>query len=121
MPSRKPAFNKRVNQLRAYKQQHGHLNVKDSQDRGLIGYCYRLRKAFGSNSLSRDQIEILQDIGFEFTKDASPVKMPPHRIEELRSFKQKHGHLNVTWTQDRSLHAYCSRLRKAMMSNALDE
>ncbi len=125
--SRKPAFNKRVNQLRAYKQQHGHLNVKDSQDRGLINYCYRLRKAMDSDSLSKDQIKTLQDIGFEFTKDTSRVKARRsmetfhQMVGELKGHKNKYGHLNVKYRDYPALQVFCTRLRQSMADNTLGE
>ena len=45
-------------------------------------------------------------------------------MEELRAYKEKHGHLNVSQKEDRSLYNFCSTLRKARKgkcSHTLDE
>ena len=41
------------------------------------------------------------------------LKSFEERIEDLQSFKEKHGHVRVTVTHDKSLGAFCKNMRTA--------
>ncbi len=64
-----------------------------------------------NNSLAENKGQLLREIGFEFnqeTHDLAVERQIFHRyIEQLHAWKQKYGHLNATWAQDRSLYSYC--------------
>jgi hypothetical protein len=35
------------------------------------------------------------------------------RVDNLKAYKEKHGHLKVCKKEDKSLHIYCSHMRQA--------
>ena len=38
-------FEQRLEDLRAYKKKHGHVNVKQSEDKSLYAFCYHMKQA----------------------------------------------------------------------------
>ena len=46
-------------------------------------------------------------------KTTAKTKAFENRIEELKTFKKKHGHVRVTMKQDESLGKFCSNMRCA--------
>jgi hypothetical protein len=68
-------FFSRVDELEAYKEKHGHLNVQCNEDESLFGFCCRLRssrraiasgKGTASYKLTDDRIAALDAIGFDW-------------------------------------------------------
>ena len=64
-------FEQRMNDLREYKEKHGHVNVKKSDDRSLYDFCYNIRKARNNPGKSRmliseERIESLDTLGFDW-------------------------------------------------------
>jgi hypothetical protein len=63
------SFNDRVEQLKAYKAQHGHLKVKRREDASLGSFCHNIRNARnGKNkmAITSDHIAALDAIGFDW-------------------------------------------------------
>jgi hypothetical protein len=66
--------------------------------------------------LTEDRIAALDAIGFKWGKSARPSSHDVNflaRVDELRAFKEKHGHLKVREVEDRSLYGFCSNMRRA--------
>ena len=71
-PIPKKSFAQRIEDLRAYKKEHGHVNVKGSEDKSLYGFCSHVRRARNnpgkSNTLiNDDRIASLDALGFKWT------------------------------------------------------
>ncbi|KAL7525523.1 hypothetical protein ACHAXR_001045, partial [Thalassiosira sp. AJA248-18] len=106
-------FEERIEDLRSYKEKHGHLNVTTKEDSNLNRFCRDVRKKKATNvsKLTDDQIASLDAIGFNWL----PMRVQrtfEERVEDLRSYKEKHGHFNVTRKEDSGLYQFCSRMRK---------
>jgi hypothetical protein len=73
--SKKPmSFTDRIKQLRAYKAQHGHLDVTTVEDKSLYTWCAKLRTARRhpekcNRNLTADRIAALDSIGFDWKSD----------------------------------------------------
>jgi hypothetical protein len=115
-------FFDRVDELKAYKEKHGHLNVRQKENQSLYGFCSNMRQARkgkkGSYRLDNGRIAALDAIGFDWEARASSTAASQDdrfldRVEELRAYKAKHGHLKVTKTVDLSLHTFCNNVRQA--------
>ena len=115
-------FFDRVDKLRAYKEKHGHLNVWEKEDQSFYVFCSNVRQARRaiisgkrtSNKLTEDRIAALDAIGFDWKLEArQEVKSFLVRVDELRAYKEKHGHLNVREKEDQSLYGFCSNVRKS--------
>ena len=111
------SFEQRIDDLRAYKEKHGHVNVKQSDDSSLYDFCKNMRQARknpekSTMTLSDDRIASLEALGFEWNPDTKK-KSFEQRIEELRTYKKKHGHINVKQSDDKSLTKFCDNIRYA--------
>ncbi|EJK59181.1 hypothetical protein THAOC_20628, partial [Thalassiosira oceanica] len=114
------SFESRLADLRQYKQQHGHLNVKQEEDKSLYNFCQNVRT--GRNKpgigmkITDERIKALDEICFPWggLRSSGPKVITfEERLDELRNYKHRHGHMNVRWSDDISLAAYCSKLRFA--------
>jgi hypothetical protein len=124
--NRDDKFFARVDELKAYKDKHGHLNVRKKEDKSLYDFCYNVRRArrdtiLGKGTdrkLTKDRIAALDAIGFDWEARASSTAASQDdrfldRVEELRAYKAKHGPLKVKKTVDLSLHKFCNNVRQA--------
>jgi hypothetical protein len=69
--STKISFEERIEHLRLFKLQHGHLNIKVEDDRSLYTFCHNIRNARrskrgGGNDLTNDRLAALDAIGFDW-------------------------------------------------------
>lgn len=108
------SFESRLADLRQYKQQHGHLNVKQEEDGSLYYFCQIVRTGRNNPSargmqITDERVRALDEIGFPW----GGMKTFEERLDELRKYKRLHGHMNVRWADDISLAAFCSKLRFA--------
>ena len=85
----------RLRKLKEFQKEHGHCNVPDKYPGGLGGWVYEQRRAFKEGGRhDADQIKKLEELGF-FRHVA---KMPDRweaRLQELKEFKEEHGHCHV--------------------------
>ncbi len=124
----KSPFEARVEQLKEFKEKHGHLIVTTAHDKSLAAYCsnirYKRAKEKGQSSasgvpLSEEKIRILDEIGFEWNPNPNRQRVTfEDRLDQLKAFKEEHGHLVVTKSLDSGLATFCSRLRIAKKSPA---
>ena len=92
-------FKQRVEDLQAYKEKHGHVNVKNSEDKSLCGFCRQIRHARKnpekSNMLINDErIASLDALGFDWKVKERVEKLFAQRIEDSK-LQEKYGHVNV--------------------------
>ena len=137
-------------ELQAYKEKHGHLNVLEKQDASLHNFGKRLRQARKEraasirldnthwntrvkfNTKQSDIQPLRQDCSIihqmdkfgevERVKPSNPkvnkTKQKPNtqffdRVEELKAYKEKHGHLIVRQKEDKTLYNFCVNMRQA--------
>jgi hypothetical protein len=115
------AFDKRIEELRAFKAKFGHCNVTQSRSAtnkpylSLGHWCRKVRLSrrledegkHGHQKLSNAQIERLDALGFQWESKNAYATFDD-RIEELRAFKAKFGHCNVTTSKFASNKPYMS-------------
>eukprot|EP00581_Thalassiosira_minuscula_P011088 CAMPEP_0183717904 /NCGR_PEP_ID=MMETSP0737-20130205/11334_1 /TAXON_ID=385413 /ORGANISM="Thalassiosira miniscula, Strain CCMP1093" /LENGTH=1299 /DNA_ID=CAMNT_0025947381 /DNA_START=283 /DNA_END=4182 /DNA_ORIENTATION=+ len=112
-------FEERVEELRAFKQRHGHVNPKQNEDKKLSQFCANVRHAYkypGKTSMriTEHRKKILLAIGFEFEPSTQYVtKSFSERMEDLKAFKEKHGHTNPSKKDDKHLAHFCYSMRNA--------
>ena len=67
--------------------------------------------------LGEERVASLDALGFDWTLISTHAKYNTksfeERIEDLRSYREKHGHLNVRTSENKSLAAFCSNMRYA--------
>lgn len=98
---------------------HGHSDVPQSYDPSLYHWCYKQRK---SASLTKEQIDLLSQIEFDFTinthKNKSVKKTFEQRIVDLRDFYTKYGHFEVPRT-NKSLYNWLLEINNKFNSGNL--
>jgi hypothetical protein len=108
-------FFDRVDELKAYKDEHGHLNVRKKENQSLYGFCVYVRQSRigkGKTKLDDNRIAALDAIEFKWEiVDSRAVFFA--RVDELRAYKEEHGHLKVNHKEDRSLYDFCYTMRRA--------
>jgi len=67
-------FESKVEELKAYKAEHGHFNVKQKENKGLYNFCLTIRAARKTpdktnRKLTADRIAQLDAIGFDWDKN----------------------------------------------------
>ena len=87
-------------ELKLYKAKHGHCNVP--QRTGRLGAWvhnqrrqYRLLQEGKRSSMTDERIQKLESIGFQWSLRGTPKGSWGTMLDELKSFKDKHGHCNV--------------------------
>jgi len=116
-PTNMRLFEQRIDQLKAFKELHGHLRITDALDKNLASYCGRMRQArlkpnSGGLTITEEKIMALDELGFEWNEQLQRphlnvrIRSFEERIEQLTAFKEAHGHLRVTGALDKKLAAY---------------
>ena len=109
----------RIEDLRAYKEKHGHIRVKQSEDKSLHKFCSKMRHARtipekSNRTLTGERIASLDALGFDWAvKEQAATKSFEQRIEDLQAYKEKNGHANVKKSEDKSLYGFCQHMRQA--------
>ena len=117
--SRIKSFEQRIEDLRAYKEKNRHVNVKKSEDKSLYGFCNHMRHARNNPEKSKalindDRISSLDALGFDWAvKEQGAKKLFDQRVDDLRVYKEEHGHVNVKHREDKSLYDFCGHIRRA--------
>jgi hypothetical protein len=115
------AFDKRIEELGVFKAKFGHCNVTTSRSASnkpymsLGHWCSQVRRSRrlieeGNQKqyplkLSKAEIERLDAVGFQWESNYATFD---DRIEELRAFKAKFGHCNVTLSTSATNQPYLS-------------
>ena len=82
------AFAQRIEDLRAYKEEHGHVNVKAGEDKRLYNFCHQMRLAcIGKSSMHINDYRIasLDALGFDWnsTIEANKKEKKKKRRKEV--------------------------------------
>ena len=118
--SKRTSFEECIEQMKAFKEARGHVNVTDKVDKNLAAFCSNMRKArrnlgtSSGGSISEDRIRALDDLGFQWdAKQYTKTKSFEERIEQLEAFKEARGHVRVTDKVDKNLATFCRNMRQA--------
>jgi len=115
----KKPFEERLEELEAFKEKHGHVYVTMKHDKSLGKFCASMRSARcgtgATMAITEDRIKALDELGFNW---GNKKKSFEERIEDLKAFKAKHGHVRVTLKQDKSLANFCDDIRCARRGTA---
>ena len=114
----KKSFEQRMDDLRAYRERHGHVNVKEREDKSLYIFCYEMRRARNNPGksgmlINEERIASFDALGFNWTTRERGAQLFAQRIDDLQAYKEKHGHVNVKKSEDRSLNDFCRNIRRA--------
>jgi len=119
--ARTESFEGRYKQIDDFRDEFGHCNVpsKYSVNPSLGYWCGTIRKSYNqiqqgqtpSRSLTQDQIERLEEIGFKWKL----VETFEQHCRDLEAFKSEFGHCNVPckYSVNPSLGYWCSKMRCA--------
>jgi len=111
------SFKQRLVDLAVYKEKHGHLDVKNEEDKALYMFCNNQKYARKHNNISEDRIEKLDALGFNWEsglKAPYVTKTFDEKLNDLKEYKAEHGrHAEVDRNTDKKLHAFCAAARHA--------
>ncbi len=106
--------------LKRFKETHGHVNVTIPEDRSLYQFCAQVKYAreYPSKSknkkLTIENIARLDSLGFNWTSQEYVTRSFDERIEDLKEYKRTHGHVNVNRHKDNSLYQFCAGARHSL-------
>jgi hypothetical protein len=112
-------FIDRLEDLKAYKEKNGHLNVRERDDKSLYIWCINIRcarRGTGNMKLTADGIAALDAIGFDWKSEANKKdtnKCFQDRVKALVEYKERNGHLCVSKKDNKSLFYWCAHTRSA--------
>jgi len=92
---RRVGWDKRFEQLKRYKKDHGDCNVprKYKANPQLGEWVHEQRKLYKNGKLPKERIESLQGIGFSWERHK--IVGWDERFDQLEAYKKKHGHCRV--------------------------
>ena len=96
-----PFFSKNVRQrleeLRAYKEQHGHANVSEKDDEVLCRWVRSVRHKNKTGALDEDLKEVLESIGVSWDLAENNWNA---MYDELKRFREIHGHCKIAYQRN---------------------
>jgi hypothetical protein len=105
--------------LKRFKETHGHANVTSREDIPLGQFCANARHARKNPGtgvkLTDERIAAFDAIGFNWTSQEYVTRSFDERIEDFKEYKQTHGHLNVKLHEDNSLTQFCKHVRYSLL------
>jgi len=114
------SFDERIEDLKLFKETHGHVNVTIPEDRSLAQFCAQVKYAreYPSKSKSKkltiENIARLDSLGFNWTLQEYVTRSFDERIDDLEKYKRTHGHLNMKRHEDSSLYQFCAGARHSL-------
>ena len=111
-------FDDRMEDLKLYKETHGHVNLSIPEDKSLAQFCAQarhVRKNPGKGvKLTNERIAAFDAIGFNWTTQEYITRSFDERIEDLEEYKRTHGHLNMQRNEDDSISQFCASVRHSL-------
>ena len=113
-------FDDRMEDLKRYKETHGHVNVSIPVDKSLAQFCVQTRCTRNnpgkskSKKLTIENIARLDALGFNWTSQEYVTRSFDERIDDLEKYKRTHGHLSVKIHEDSSLYQFCAGVRHSL-------
>ena len=104
--------------LKWFKEMHGHANVTICEDKSLGQFCNNMRHTRknpgNGKQLTNERIAAFDAIGFNWTSQEYVTRSFDDWIKDLMEYKQTHGHLNVKFNDDESLYQFCAQVRHSL-------
>ena len=106
--------------MKRFKETHGHVNVSIREDKPLAQFCVQMRHARQNpgkckrKQLTNEQIAAFDALDFVWTTREYVTRSFDERINNLREYKQMHGHVNVKIHEDSSLNQFCLEARHSL-------
>ncbi|CAJ1932822.1 unnamed protein product [Cylindrotheca closterium] len=104
-------WNQRVGELQKFKEEHGHFEVPNNSEaysqlcawvRTNQHHYNLLKNGEKTSRLTSERISQLTAIGFEFADTTTTERKPwNERLQELKDFKDTHGHFNVPYNDEK--------------------
>ena len=116
-PKTAPSWGVRFQQLKEFKEEHGHCNVPKRHPGGL-GHWVQYQRRAGSQRRNAGQTQKLEELGFRW--NTTKRQMWEVRFWELNKFKEAHGHCNVPKGHPGGLGRWVERQRSKKESQRLD-
>ena len=107
-----------MDDLKRYKETHGHANVSIPEDKSLAQFCNSVR--YGRTNpdkgvkLTDERISAFDALGFIWTTQEYVTRSFDERINDLEDYNRTHGHLNVKRNEDSSLYQFCADVRHSL-------
>ncbi len=95
--------------LKWYKEKHGHANVSISEDKSLAQFCAKSKCR--KKQLTKERISAFDAIDFNWTMQEYATRSFDKRIDDLEENKRLHGHLSLKRHKDNSLNKWCASFR----------
>ena len=112
-------FDDRMEDLKLFKEKHGHVNVSIPEDNTLAQFCLKARHAHNNpgkgKKLTAERIAALDALGFIWTTQEYVTRSFDERIDDLEKYKQTHGHLSLKRLEDISLYQFCAGIRQSLL------
>lgn len=96
--SKKISWEAHYTSLVAFYQETGHCKVAASQNRLLEQWVVAQRRNYKRGRLNPEKITLLDLVDFKKSFQEDPKIIWQRRYSQLKEFKEKHGHCNVTRT-----------------------
>ncbi len=109
-------WDERFAELMAYKATHGHVDVPTDPSNKLWVWVRKQRQSGGKDSLSKDRLQRLVEIGFDWDPRAS---LWEEMFAELLAYKAEHGDVNVPDNWPTPLGAWVGKQRNTKRTNIL--
>lgn len=103
-----------LEQLRAYKKKHGHINAKAKE--GPLGkWLNRKRQQYKEGKLDNDLKTYLEELGIRWSHSHA-------KMEELKEYIEQHGHSNVPKCEEyASLARWTTQQRESYRAGTISE
>ncbi len=111
-------FDDRMEDLKRFKETHGHANVTIREDKSLSKFCATMRYARNNpgkgTKLTDERIAAFDAMDFNWTSQEYVTRSFDERIDDLEQYKRTHGHLSVNRHEDSSLYQFCAGVRHSL-------
>jgi hypothetical protein len=119
-------FAARFNELKEFKELHGHCNVLKATNESLYNWVTQQRKRYLENKILRDEKTQLKEIGLTLKPEANELPTTKKkrfsfsdRIAHLVAYKEKNGHMNVNCREDFNLYQWINTKKNLMKKGSL--
>jgi flagellar biosynthesis GTPase FlhF len=119
-------FDDRMEDLKLFKEKHGHVNVSIPEDNSLAQFCAQTRYTHNNpgkckrKKLTIENIARLDALGFNWMLKEYVMRSFDERIEDLEKYKRTHGHLSLKKHEDSSLYQFCAGVRHSLLHDEKD-
>eukprot|EP00978_Attheya_sp_CCMP212_P020454 scaffold58579_cov56-Attheya_sp.AAC.2 len=94
----KVSFVQRLQQLKAFRTEHGHVRVPKEFEGGLGEFVMTQRSRYKGGTLSKAHQDALQELGMEWTARTVSRTSFSERMQQLQQYKAQHGHVRIPKT-----------------------